>query len=397
MGRISIDDVTKVYGTGSGSVLAVSDLDIDIEDGEFLVLVGPSGCGKSTTLRMVAGLETISEGEISIGGTVVNGMEPKERDIAMVFQNYALYPHKTVEENIGFGLKYSSDLSKAEIKTRVEDVAELMGITDLLDDKPSQLSGGQQQRVALGRAIVRDPAAFLFDEPLSNLDAKLRTHMRTEISSLQNELGVTSIYVTHDQAEAMTMGDRIAVMNDGELQQIGPPNDVYSHPENRFVAGFIGSPRMNFMPVRVEDDANGFVLVDRIGGDVSRYRIDDSIAKRAGLGPDDTVTVGIRPEDLTLGSTADRVVNATVDVVEPMGSDNFITADVGDRSWVVRVDSSYSPDTGSELELTFDSGALHLFADDGRTLKSQGIGGKSFPEQSEPGPSTNSRDKPEPS
>ena len=396
MGRISIDDVTKVYGAGSGSVLAVKDLDIDIEDGEFLVLVGPSGCGKSTTLRMIAGLETISEGEISIGGTVVNGMEPKDRDIAMVFQNYALYPHKTVEENIGFGLKYSSDLSKAEIKTRVEDVAELMGITELLDDKPSQLSGGQQQRVALGRAIVRDPAAFLFDEPLSNLDAKLRTHMRTEISSLQNELGVTSIYVTHDQAEAMTMGDRIAVMNDGELQQIGPPNDVYSHPQNRFVAGFIGSPRMNFLPARFEDDGGEFVLVDQTGGDVFRYRVDESIANRATVDPGDTVTVGIRPEDLTLGSTTDRVVHATVDVVEPMGSDNFITADIKDRSWVVRVDSSYSPATGSELELTFDPEALHLFAADGRTLKSQGLEGKSFPRTSDTDPSANSHDKPAP-
>jgi len=377
MGKITLNDVTKVYGSGSGSVMAVEDLDIDIEDGEFLVLVGPSGCGKSTTLRMVAGLETISEGDISIDGHVVNEAEPKDRDIAMVFQNYALYPHKTVAENMGFGLKYSSNLSRTEIRTRVKEVAELMGIEELLDDKPSQLSGGQQQRVALGRAIVRDPAAFLFDEPLSNLDAKLRTHMRTEISRLQNDLGVTSIYVTHDQAEAMTMGDRIAVMNDGELQQIGSPNDVYAHPENRFVAGFIGSPRMNFIAIRLERHDDEYVLVDR-NDDVFRYGLDESTIEKLQLEPGEKATVGVRPEDITVGADSDRIVHATVDVVEPMGSDNFITTDVGDNKWVVRVDSSYNPAGDSELKLTFEPDALHLFAADGRTLKSQGDGEVSF-------------------
>jgi len=211
MGKVTLDGIGKVYDSGDESIVAVSDLDLEIADGEFLVLVGPSGCGKSTTLRMIAGLETITEGTITIGDEVVNDKEPKDRNIAMVFQNYALYPHKTVRENMSFGLKYSSDLSKAEMDDRVEETAEMMGIESLLNDKPSQLSGGQRQRVALGRAIVRDPEAFLFDEPLSNLDAKLRTHMRTEITKLQSDLDVTTVYVTHDQAEAMTMGDRIAI------------------------------------------------------------------------------------------------------------------------------------------------------------------------------------------
>ena len=299
MGAISLDDVTKVYDPVGEAVVAVEDLDIDIKDGEFLVLVGPSGCGKSTTLRMVAGLESITDGTVSIGGGVVNDAPPKERNIAMVFQNYALYPHMTVRENIGFGLKYSSDLEKADRRERAEEAAEMMGIEELLDDTPDQLSGGQQQRVALGRAIVREPEAFLFDEPLSNLDAKLRTRMRTEIARLQRELGVTSIYVTHDQAEAMTMGDRIAVMNEGELQQIGVPNEVYKHPENRFVAGFIGSPRMNFIEATLDSRAGSSVLVDRAGnGECLHYEVTESIRDGPDLEPGDDVTVGVRPEDL---------------------------------------------------------------------------------------------------
>ncbi len=277
MGQISLNDVTKTFD--DGSIVAVDDLNIEIADGEFLVLVGPSGCGKSTTLRMIAGLESISAGDISIGDVRVNNLEPRERDIAMVFQNYALYPHKSVRENIGFGLRLSTDLSNAEIEERVEDAAEMMGIEDLLDDKPKQLSGGQQQRVALGRAIVREPEAFLFDEPLSNLDAKLRTHMRTEISRIQQELGVTSIYVTHDQAEAMTMGDRIAVLNDGQLQQVGTPNEVYDHPENRFVASFIGSPSMNFVDATVDVRDDGTYVVAKSGADTLSYPVDDVAAE----------------------------------------------------------------------------------------------------------------------
>jgi multiple sugar transport system ATP-binding protein len=383
MGAISLDDVTKAYDPVGEAVVAVEDLNIDIKDGEFLVLVGPSGCGKSTTLRMVAGLESITEGTISIGGEVVNDAPPKERNIAMVFQNYALYPHMTVRENIGFGLKYSSDLGKADRRERAEEVAEMMGIEELLDDTPDQLSGGQQQRVALGRAIVREPEAFLFDEPLSNLDAKLRTRMRTEIARLQRELGVTSVYVTHDQAEAMTMGDRIAVINDGELQQIGVPNEVYEHPENRFVAGFIGSPRMNFIEATLDSRAGSSVLVDRAGnGECLYYEVTESIMDGSDLEPGDDVTVGVRPEDLhvSTGEVDDdhRVLQATVDVVEPMGSDNFITVDVGDQKWVARVDSSFSPPSGTSVTASFDPYALHLFAADGRTIKSQGIDEKSF-------------------
>lgn len=384
MTRIEIEDVSKEYASSAESVVAVSDLDLTIDDGEFLVLVGPSGCGKSTTLRMIAGLESITEGTISLGGTVVNGQEPKERDIAMVFQNYALYPHKSVRQNMGFGLRYSSNLSKAEIKTRVEETAELMGISELLDDKPSQLSGGQQQRVALGRAIVREPKAFLFDEPLSNLDAKLRTRMRTEISRLQRELGVTSVYVTHDQAEAMTMGDKIAVMNGGKLQQVGPPNQVYTHPENQFVAGFIGSPRMNFIDATLESQGQTHILVDQTGEHL-HYEVSDAIVENTGLSAGDTVSVGVRPEDLDVMADIDEThpqrVVMTVDVVEPMGSDNYVTVDVGDNSWVVRASPEFNPEPGSTIVATFDPHSLHLFSPDGRTLKSQGTTSISFHEK----------------
>ncbi len=243
MAQLELDNLVKTFSDGSDEVVAVDTVNMSLNDGEFLVLVGPSGCGKSTTLRMVAGLETVTEGDILIGDESVIGTEPRDRDIAMVFQNYALYPHMTAEENMSFGLKMTTDLDTETIEQRVTETAEMMGIEDLLDDPPKELSGGQQQRVALGRAIVRDPAVFLMDEPLSNLDAKLRTKMRTELKSLQNELDVTTIYVTHDQTEAMTMGDRIAILDDGVLQQVGTPLECYHRPANRFVAGFIGSPR----------------------------------------------------------------------------------------------------------------------------------------------------------
>ncbi|PSP44713.1 sugar ABC transporter ATP-binding protein [Halobacteriales archaeon QH_6_64_20] len=385
MAGVTIEGVTKVYGSRESGIVAVSDLDIEISDGEFVVLVGPSGCGKSTTLRMVAGLETITEGTISIDGEIVNDSEPRDRDVAMVFQNYALYPHMTIRENIGFGLRYSSDLSKDDRIERVEDAAAMMGIEELLDDKPGQLSGGQRQRVALGRAIVREPQAFLFDEPLSNLDAKLRVKMRTEILQLQRELGVTSIYVTHDQAEAMTMGDRVAVLDGGELQQLAPPQEVYDHPVNRFVAGFIGSPSMDFMETTVEERNDRYVLVGR-SNDTLSYALDRSVTERLELEGGTDLTLGVRPEDLdVIGDPADRdprnSFEATVDVVEPMGSDNFLTLDVGESdSWTARVDSSFVPEEGSQVGVTFDESVLHLFAADGETLKSQGTTTESYHE-----------------
>jgi multiple sugar transport system ATP-binding protein len=385
MAGVTIEGVTKVYGSRESGIVAVSDLDIEISDGEFVVLVGPSGCGKSTTLRMVAGLETITVGTISIDGEIVNDSEPRDRDVAMVFQNYALYPHMTIRENIGFGLRYSSDLSKDDRIERVEDAAAMMGIEELLDDKPGQLSGGQRQRVALGRAIVREPRAFLFDEPLSNLDAKLRVKMRTEILQLQRELGVTSIYVTHDQAEAMTMGDRVAVLDGGELQQLAPPQEVYDHPVNRFVAGFIGSPSMDFMETTVERQDDRYVLVGR-SNDTLSYALDRSVTERLELEGGTDLTLGVRPEDLdVIGDPADRdprnSFEATVDVVEPMGSDNFLTLDVGESdSWTARVDSSFVPEEGSQVGVTFDESVLHLFAADGETLKSQGTTTESYHE-----------------
>ena len=284
MADVVLDDVTKIY---DGSILAVDKLSLEIEDGEFLVLVGPSGCGKSSTLRMVAGLETISDGTISIGGERANEKEPRERDIGMVFQNYALYPHMNVRENIGFGLRYSSNLSRSEIDQRVQEVVEMMGIEELLDDRPGQLSGGQRQRVALGRAIVRNPQVFLFDEPLSNLDAKLRTQMRTELSRLQHDLGVTSMYVTHNQEEAMTMSDRLAVMNEGRFDQVGPPGDVYDEPDSRFVADFLGTA--NIFDGSVTALGDGLATVDSDGA---------AISSRSGAetAVGDEVAVVIRPE-----------------------------------------------------------------------------------------------------
>src|SRR5215208_3476224 len=251
MAEIALDQVTKRYPDGTE---AVKQMTLDIEDGEFIILVGPSGCGKSTALRMIAGLEPITEGELKIGGSVVNELPPKDRDIAMVFQNYALYPHMSVRENMGFALKLART-EKEEINSRVEDAAKILDLTEHLDRKPANLSGGQRQRVAMGRAIVRDPAAFLMDEPLSNLDAKLRVQMRTEVSRLQSRLGTTTVYVTHDQTEAMTLGDRVAVMRGGVVQQVGPPQELYTRPRNLFVAGFIGSPAMNFMPAGIEGES----------------------------------------------------------------------------------------------------------------------------------------------
>jgi len=374
MAQIALNRITKTFN--DGSIVAVDDLSLEIEDGEFLVLVGPSGCGKSTTLRMVAGLEDPTSGDISIGTTRVNDLEPRERDTAMVFQNYALYPHMNVRKNIGFGLRLSTDLSDPEIEERVEDAANFLEISDLLEKKPKALSGGQQQRVALGRAIVRDPEVFLFDEPLSNLDAKLRKQMRTEISRIQEQLNVTSIYVTHDQEEAMTMGDRIAVMNDGELQQVGEPNDVYNHPVNLFVAGFIGSPAMNTVTAEVTE-RDGRKILTSTEPDAMTYDL-SALDAELPLDRGDRVTLGVRPEDVVLRSSADafdtQSHETTVDVVEPLGSDNLLYFDVGSETWTGRVSPGFNPAPGTTVHFSFPHEALYVFDEAGQTVESRNLG-----------------------
>src|SRR3954463_7957112 len=318
MADIKFKDVTKRYPDGFE---AVKHMDLDIGDGEFMILVGPSGCGKSTALRMIAGLEDITEGELMIGGETVNDLAPKDRDIAMVFQNYALYPHMTVRENMGFALKLAKT-DKAEIDRKVTEAAKILDLEQHLDRKPANLSGGQRQRVAMGRAIVRDPKAFLMDEPLSNLDAKLRVQMRTEVSRIQDRLGTTTIYVTHDQTEAMTLGDRVAVMRAGVLQQVGSPMELYNNPLNLFVAGFIGSPAMNFMPVTVEGDT-----VKLPFGDV---RVPQSLRQRLGRHAEGrSLIAGIRPESFEdaslVGDARDRGVTFTahIEVLESMGAELY--------------------------------------------------------------------------
>jgi multiple sugar transport system ATP-binding protein len=319
MADIVLDHMTKRYPDGA---VAVNDANLDIADGEFVILVGPSGCGKSTTLNMIAGLEDISDGELRIGGKVVNNVAPKDRDIAMVFQSYALYPHMTVRENMAFALKLAKT-PKQVIDQKVNEAARVLDLTQYLDRKPANLSGGQRQRVAMGRAIVRDPAAFLMDEPLSNLDAKLRVQMRTEVSRLQRRLATTMVYVTHDQVEAMTLGDRVAVMRSGVIQQVAPPQELYRNPVNLFVAGFIGSPAMNFMPSRVENNMLRSKLGDVPMNDEVRRALEGKDAPR-------DVILGVRPEnfeDAALVSSDDQqygvTFQATVDVLESMGSDVY--------------------------------------------------------------------------
>jgi multiple sugar transport system ATP-binding protein len=301
MGDLRIENLTKAFPSAEegGRIIAVDDVSITVEDGEFLVMLGPSGCGKSTTLRCIAGLETPSGGRIRLGDDDITNKEPKARDMAMVFQDFALYPHMTARENMSFGLKMKTDQSGDAIADRVQETAEMMGIGDLLDKKPKALSGGQKQRVALGRAIVRDPDVFLMDEPLSNLDAKLRTSMRTEIQRLHRKLEVTTVYVTHDQTEAMTMSDRIAVLNDGTLQQVGPPDEVYHHPVNQFVAGFIGSPSMNFLPVEVAERDGALHLLGE-GESTFDYRLDETTVERCDISRRDRLVVGVRPEDIRI-------------------------------------------------------------------------------------------------
>jgi len=360
MASVVFDRVTKVFDGSTGAILAVDELDVEVEDGEFLVMVGPSGSGKSTTLRMLAGLESITDGEIRIGDRVVNNVPPRERDIAMVFQDNALYPHKTVRQNMGYGLHLRTSLSKEEIDARVEEAAAMMGIEDLLDKKPGALSGGQQQRVATGRAIVREPSVFLFDEPLSDLDANLRKHMRTELARIHAELEITSIYVTHDQEEAMTLADRIAILHQGQLQQIGRPTEVYSNPRNVFVADFIGSPNINLFDVELDASDSAPTL----SHEVFDYEIDKSLVERVRQSTDSTdLVMGVRPENVEVRSSAEsgRTIPADVLVVETVGSDNFIYADVAGQECRVRAPATVLPEVDDRLHLTFAQEDLYLF------------------------------------
>ena len=381
MAQVKLENINKIYPNG---FQATYDLSIDVADGEFLVLVGPSGCGKSTALRMVAGLEEISSGTLSIDDRVVNDVEPKDRDIAMVFQNYALYPHMTVADNIGFALKLAK-LPKAEIKERVQKAAEILDLTEQLDRKPGQLSGGQRQRVAMGRAIVRQPKAFLMDEPLSNLDAKLRVAMRAEIASLQRNLGVTTLYVTHDQVEAMTMGDRVAVLNKGYLMQVDSPQDLYDTPENVFVAGFIGSPAMNLLEGELGGTASNPIV------NAGELSIPMSSVEGTGLADyvGKKLVVGLRPEDMEDAATvdaadSDRTFSTEARLVESLGSEiivhfgldavPYVVADAIDdeaekglsndnetATFVARVSPRSPVKNGSAIDLVVDSSRFHFF------------------------------------
>ena len=359
MAEVILKSVRKEFDR---DIVAVDDANIEIADREFVVLVGPSGCGKSTTLRMIAGLEEITSGEIYIDGALVNDIPPKDRDIAMVFQNYALYPHMTVYQNMAFGLKLRK-YSRDEIDQRVREAADILGIQELLDRKPKALSGGQRQRVAVGRAIVRKPKVFLFDEPLSNLDAKLRVQMRTEISKLHNQLEATMIYVTHDQMEAMTMGDRIVVMRDGRIQQIDTPLSLYNAPVNQFVAGFIGSPAMNFLRGRLlAGEGEGLVFDE---GNV-RLPLPPELSRKLAGYVNREVVLGIRPSDIhdpdTLASGRETVeITARVEVVEPMGSEVFLNLTTGRSAFVARVDPVHMPVVDQQVQLAVEIDKAHFF------------------------------------
>jgi multiple sugar transport system ATP-binding protein len=347
MAAVTFQAVDKKYG----NAFVIQDLNLDVQDQEFLVLVGPSGCGKTTALRMIAGLEEVSAGTIAIGGRVVNDVPPKARDIAMVFQNYALYPHMTVRENLEFALTMRKTPAD-KIDALVSEAAELLGLTPFLDRKPAQLSGGQRQRVALGRAIVRHPAVFLFDEPLSNLDAKLRVQMRAEIKKLQERLKTTTVYVTHDQVEAMTMGSRIAVMHEGRIQQLGTPQEIYDRPANLFVAGFVGTPPMNFFPATL---AGGLAK-----GDGFNLPVPAPFRNREGQ-----VVIGIRPEDLTVSreetSGAAGTLPVTVDLVEPLGDAALVHGNLGGTAIVGKIDPHRTPRAGDRIELRVALETLHVF------------------------------------
>ncbi len=366
MAKVELKGVNKVFG---GSVKAVNDVSIDIEDKEFLVLVGPSGCGKSTTLRIIAGLETATTGDVYIGDQIVNDMPPKDRNIAMVFQNYALYPHMNVFNNMAFGLKLRK-YPKSEIKERVTEAAGILDIEDLLHRKPKELSGGQRQRVAVGRAIVRKPYVFLFDEPLSNLDAKLRIQMRTELNKLHIRLQTTMIYVTHDQTEAMTLGNRIAVMKDGSIQQLAEPITVYDKPVNQFVAGFIGTPPMNFMDGRIIKKDSKFYF------DEGKFQVkvtDEMMPPLEGY-VGKTLTFGVRSEDIydklfATEAPPENTITASVEVIEPMGSEVYLYLTTGLNSFIARVVGHAKPIINQDMDLVFDMSKVHYFdKDTGKTI-----------------------------
>lgn len=360
MAGVILKNIGKSYDNGYE---AVKDVNIDIEDKEFVVLVGPSGCGKSTTLRMIAGLEEITSGDLYIGDKIVNDVAPKDRDIAMVFQNYALYPHLSVYENMAFALKLRK-IPKAEIDAKVKEAARILDLEKVLDRKPKALSGGQRQRVALGRAIVRNPKVFLMDEPLSNLDAKLRTAMRTEITKLHKKLGTTFIYVTHDQVEAMTMADRIVIMKDGVIQQIDTPQHVYDNPDNMFVAGFIGAPQMNLIDCIISEEDN-IVYAKTTDFKVALDKTKADILKKSGyIGKE--VVLGIRPEDIHIedifiDNSQDSIFNATVEISELMGAEVYAYLNVGGKSITSRFDSRYNVKYGQNLKLALDKNKVHIF------------------------------------
>lgn len=358
MAGLSLKKINKVYPNGFH---AVKDFNLEIEDKEFVIFVGPSGCGKSTTLRMVAGLEEISTGDLLIGENLVNDVAPKDRDIAMVFQNYALYPHMTVYDNMAFGLKMRK-VPKAEIKQKVEEAASILGIEDLLKRKPKQLSGGQRQRVALGRAIVREPKVFLMDEPLSNLDAKLRVQMRAELSKLHQKLQTTIIYVTHDQTEAMTMGTRIVVMKDGIVQQVANPQTIYNHPSNMFVAGFIGSPQMNFLDGHLYEEG-GEVYFKFADGSLKIPKDKANALRKQGEINKD-VFLGVRPEDIKNQSNGDSeagFLNSKVEVKEQLGSETYLYLEVGSNKMIARVKPTFNPGIGQSVKIYFDMNKIHIF------------------------------------
>ena len=367
MARIVLEQLSKIFkGPKGDEVRAVRNLNLTVEDKEFLVLVGPSGCGKSTTLRMIAGLEEISGGTISIDGKVVNTVEPRDRDVAMVFQNYALYPHMTAYENMAFGLKLRK-YPKAEIERRIREASEILDIVPLLDRLPKSLSGGQRQRVAVGRAIVRQPKAFLFDEPLSNLDAQMRVQMRMEIARLHQRLGATMIYVTHDQVEAMTLGDRIAVMRDGIIHQVADPIETYQHPADLFVAGFIGAPPMNLVrgTLRGADGGPCFTADAKVE-DAVKLKLRPEQASRLASRMGKAVILGLRPEDVLPataadGAPTDLVVEAQVDLVEPLGSETFFHLTAAGQSIIARFRTSERITVGQRLAVAFDLGRAHWF------------------------------------
>jgi len=365
MAGVKLENISKVY---EGGVVAVKDVNVEIQDREFVVLVGPSGCGKTTTLRMIAGLEEITSGNLYIDNQIVNNVPPKDRDIAMVCQNYALYPHMTVYENMAFGLKLRK-FSKSEIDMRVKEAAQILGISEYLGRKPKALSGGQRQRVALGRAIVRKPKVFLFDEPLSNLDAKMRVQMRAEISKLHQRLGATMIYVTHDQVEGMTMGDRIVVMRNGIVQQIDTPLNLYNNPRNKFVAGFIGSPAMNFFEGFVRKEEDGIYFSEGLNGQEAEgglhLELPPSFESKIGPFYNKQIYLGIRPEHIYLGDdhpgNMKSYANLRVEISEPMGNEVYLYFSLQTTQLVARITKLVDPQPGTELKMYFDTSRAYFF------------------------------------